>query len=85
MKTTLGIVNEMWKLLLNRMNITLSCKSFPANTRSTVMLFVGAVGYFHGTVLLHACSFCALVKLYNVTVRRHVCACYRRARATSTV
>ncbi len=62
----------MWKLLLNRMNIPPSCKSFPANTHSTVMWFVGAVGYFHCTVLLHACSFCILVKFYNVIARRHV-------------
>ncbi len=36
------------------------------------MWFVDAVGYFYCTVLLHACSFCALVKLYNVTARRRV-------------
>ncbi len=64
-------------LLLNRMNIIPSCKSFPANTRSTVMWFIGTVLLLHA---LHACSFCALVKWY--TARRRVRACYRRRRAT---
>ncbi len=78
-----GLLMKTWKLLLNRMNITPSCKFYPANTCSTVMWFVGAVGYFYCTVLLHACSVCALVKLYYVTAWRRVR--YRRTRATSTV
>ncbi len=64
-------VNEMW----NRMNIIPSCKSFPSNTRSTVMWFIGTV-LFHA---LHARSFCALVKWYSAA-RHRVRTCYRRVR-----
>ncbi len=39
-------VNEMWKLLLNRMNIISSCISFSANTGSTSYL---SVLYFYST------------------------------------
>ncbi len=42
-------VNETWKLLLNRMDIIPSCKSFPANTRSTYPLCDLLVLYFYFT------------------------------------
>ncbi len=61
MKTTKVTVNETWKLLLNRMNIIPSWKSFPACV-VPVMWFIGTVLLFH---LLDARSFYALRPKYT--------------------
>ncbi len=66
-------VNEIWKLLLNRMNIIHSCKSFPANSQNSILWFIGTLCF----LFFYTCSFCALANGNSLHHMQLKSVCYK--------